>query len=602
MLSPVKDFVSYIKLFKHYLGSRIYLIIFFSLFAALSEGFGILMLLPLLGSLDGSLPKNGFESEFNDAIYNLINFLGFSSSTSSIIILITSAFVFKGIVTFFALGFNAHLIGELLRELKARLYDHYTLMSYKYFSSKDAGHFTNLINEQPIKALEAFRQVTAFAGHLVNAIVLMALAFLMTWIFGLMALAVGIALLTIFMLLNSYVRKLSRITASENGNLSRWLIQFIHGFKYLTSTSQTHLLRSNIINSINLLTKNQVNSGIASAFTQAVREPIAVVFIMSIVYFQINVLNQQVEPILVSIVLFYRALNAMLGIQSGFQGTFQHIGSMELVHNEFTQQKDNQVLKGSVDLGKISKGVEFKNVSFTYNNVNQSVIDEISVEFPLRKSIAIVGKSGSGKSTLVDLISLMHEPHKGQIYINGINSDKINKSSWRSKIGYVSQETVIFDDTIANNISMWRGDYRQDSDLKETIHEAARQANIFDFIQSLPDGFESQVGDRGILLSGGQRQRLFIARELFRKPALLILDEATSSLDSTSEQQIQKSIESLRGQISIIIIAHRLSTIRNVDVIHLLEGGKIIESGSFESLIKNQDSSFSKHAALQSLR
>ena len=171
----------------------------------------------------------------------------------------------------------------------------------------------------------------------------------------------------------------------------------------------------------------------------------------------------------------------------------------------------------------------------------------------------------------------------------------------RNQIGYVSQDTLIFDDTISNNISMWGGDMSKDLKLRTRIENAAKKANILDFINSLPDGFNTKVGDRGVLLSGGQKQRIFIARELFRQPKILILDEATSSLDSESEKSIQESIESLKGEITVVIIAHRLSTIKNVDKIYLLENGKIVESGKYSELKNNINSKFSKLVNLQIL-
>ena len=601
MLSPIKDLFRYIKLFQSYLGLRIYLIFVLSLVAAISEGFGILMLFPLLETLDGAQQFSENEDSLSNLLFDIIRFLGLSESTTGVLVLITIAFVFKGLITFCALGFNAYLIGDLLKQLKGSLFDKYSQMSYGYYSSRDTGHFTNLINEQPTKALDAFRQLTIFSGQLIYTIVLMSLAFFLTWVFGLMALSVGFLLLFIFMNLNSYVRKLSRVNAKENGILTRWLIQMLQAFKYLTATNQTVLLRKNIINSIAKLTATQVKAGIAAAFTQSVREPIAVVFIVFIVFAQILIMQEKIEPILVSIVLFYRALNATLGVQSGFQGTFQHIGSMEMVHNEFTHQDKNQSIDGKTLIEKFSGSIEFNNVSFKYSGSRSNVINDLTMNFPVKKSIAIVGESGAGKSTLADLITLMHMPTNGSIYIDGIPSFQIKKSSWRDQIGYVSQETVIFDDTIANNICMWKGNSEKDNEIMEELRLAAKKANILDFIESQPEGFQSLVGDRGVLLSGGQKQRLFIARELFRNPSLLIMDEATSALDSASEKEIQKSIESLKGEITLILIAHRLSTIKNVDLIYVLSDGRILESGTYKELMKNEDSTFRKLAVLQTL-
>ena len=159
----------------------------------------------------------------------------------------------------------------------------------------------------------------------------------------------------------------------------------------------------------------------------------------------------------------------------------------------------------------------------------------------------------------------------------------------------------MFDDSIANNICMWKGDPNRDQALMQRVREAARQAHIAHFIEELPQGYATLVGDRGVRLSGGQRQRLFIARELFRKPNLLILDEATSALDTESERYIQQSIDALRGQITVVMIAHRLSTIRNVDHVFVFDKGRLIEEGSYDRLRDAEDSRFGRLVAMQSL-
>ena len=199
---------------------------------------------------------------------------------------------------------------------------------------------------------------------------------------------------------------------------------------------------------------------------------------------------------MVSVALFYRALNSILAVQSSFQATFQHIGSMELVHTEFKKPKANQFSDGEVSIGKFSKEISLKNLSFSYKE-NSKGVNSISLNIPAKSSIAFIGESGSGKTTLADIITLTHKYNSGNMYIDGISANKIKKSSWSSQIGYVSQETLIFDDTIANNISMWKDDI-QDADVLKKIRDAADQANILDFIDTLEDGFNTKVGDREV--------------------------------------------------------------------------------------------------------
>ena len=599
MFTPILDIFRYVRIYQIYLGIRMYFIYVLGIMASVLEGIGILMLLPLLQSMDNGENFDKSDSGLNEFLYSLINFLGFSDSMRSILFLISLAFIFKGIMTFFANGLTATLMGQLLREIKINLFDLYSKMSYGYFCSKNTGDLINLINEQPTKALEAFRQLAWLGSHFLNTVVLMTLAFLMTYSFGLMALGFGVLILVLFLKMNSYVQNLSRISAQENGTLTKWLIQSIHGFKYLISTNQMDQLKIYINRSISILTSTQRKSGVAGAFTQSVREPIAVVFIMLIVYVQLFIFNLRLEPILVSIVLFYRALNSTLAVQSAFQTTFQNIGSMELVHEEFLNQKKHQIKNGDKMIESFKKEILLNNVSFNYEN-SLDGINGISIKIPSKSTIAIVGKSGSGKTTLVDLITLTHKNQNGAILIDGVSTNYINKSSWRNQIGYVSQDTIIFDDTIANNITMWKDDANKEN-IKDKIRKVAQQANILEFIDSLKAGFDTVVGDRGILLSGGQKQRIFIARELFRNPNILILDEATSALDSESEKNIQDSIESLKGKITVIIIAHRLSTIKKVDNIYLLDKGKNKKKGSYEYLKNDNNSKFNEIVELQLL-
>ena len=203
--------------------------------------------------------------------------------------------------------------------------------------------------------------------------------------------------------------------------------------------------------------------------------------------------------------------------------------------------------------------------------------------------LALQGELGAGKTTLADLILRLFLPSSGEILLDGKNIQNIKLDSWRKNIGYVAQDIFLKNDTIENNIRFY------DPDIPEAdIVDAAKMAQCSDFINALPKGFKSKVGERGALLSGGQRQRIALARTIARRPQLLILDEATSSIDNQSEILIKKAIETLRGKMTIIIIAHRLSTIMDADKLFYLEKGRVIEEGSPRQLLSDPDSHFSK--------
>ena len=234
------------------------------------------------------------------------------------------------------------------------------------------------------------------------------------------------------------------------------------------------------------------------------------------------------------------------------------------------------------------KEFSFEGVDFSYNE-NSRVLDHIDFAVKKGEFAGIIGPSGVGKTTIVDLVLRLFNPLSGKISLDGKYVSTISMEEWRKNIGYVSQDIFLMNDTVFNNIKFY-----DKSITDEKAEEAAKMANIYDFIMELPEKFNTIVGERGLLLSGGQRQRLIIARVLAREPQLLILDEATSALDNESEIKIQKVIENLKGKITVIVVAHRLSTLMNSDVIFSLRDGKIAESGSPQELLKDKDSYFYK--------
>jgi ATP-binding cassette subfamily B protein len=249
---------------------------------------------------------------------------------------------------------------------------------------------------------------------------------------------------------------------------------------------------------------------------------------------------------------------------------------------------------GSLVFNRIDDGIEYKGVSFSYPGHNP-VLNDINITIKKGKVTAIVGESGSGKSTLIDLLIGFYEPDKGEILADKKPLQEFDIYSFRHHIGYVPQDTVLFNDTVKNNL-LWSN---KKATEKEII-EVCKLANADEFIMNLSDGYDTVVGERGVKLSGGERQRIALARALLRKPALLILDEATSALDSRSELLIKSAIENIAHKTTLVVIAHRLSTIVNADLIYVLQKGRIIEQGNYHSLIKS-NSAFEQVAKMQRL-
>jgi len=576
-----------------------YLIFVLAIATALTQGFGITLLLPLLrASQSGGSPEDMGTVE--QMLQSVLGWMGIADSMVGILVFIAIVFLGKGGLQFARGAYQGYLQAQLLRELKTQLFDAYSGMDYQYYVKQNAGHFINVINQQVDRFFDSFNSFVGFLTKGFSVLCYFAFAFAITWRFAGLVLGVGIIILFLFKYLNAYVRGLSRRYSEEMSHLNKLLVQSLQSFKYIVSTNQVSHLRSGIVNSVNDLTGYIYRQRIAKAFTGACKEPISVLLIVSIIVIQVSIFEESATPIFVALLLFHRGMQGVLGMQGTWQGTMNKIGSLEMVNDEMVSVLGNQEDRKGESIGPLSEGVDFQGVYYSYNSEEYTLRD-ININIPANETIALVGESGAGKSTLVDLLTLMLKPSRGTILIDRIPHEEIAIKSWRSQIGYVSQETVVFDDTVANNISLWRGDIEEDPALREEIYDAARRAHADHFIRDLPNGYQTLVGDQGIRLSGGQRQRLFIARELFKQPNLLLLDEATSDLDTASEQHIQNSIDALKGEVTVVIIAHRLSTIKNADQIYVIEEGSVSEKGSYQDLRSYEDGVFRSMVKMQSL-
>jgi ABC-type multidrug transport system fused ATPase/permease subunit len=263
------------------------------------------------------------------------------------------------------------------------------------------------------------------------------------------------------------------------------------------------------------------------------------------------------------------------GLTMGIIGALPNCETIYSIQNaQITHLKD-----GKKELSSFQSDITFDRVSFAYKGRSQT-INDISVTFQRGKTTAIVGRSGTGKTTLINLLLRLFDVDRGEIRIDGIDLKRYKLSSWLDQVGCVSQDTFILNDTVANNIT-----FGSDGYSREQVIEAARYADAHSFISELPDGYDTLVGDRGMRLSGGQAQRLAVARAMIRQPEVLIFDEATNNLDSISEAAVQKAIDEIARDHTVIIIAHRLSTVIDADKIIVLENGQVMEEGTHRELM-----------------
>ncbi|HZI99918.1 MAG TPA: ABC transporter ATP-binding protein [Gemmatimonadaceae bacterium] len=303
-----------------------------------------------------------------------------------------------------------------------------------------------------------------------------------------------------------------------------------------------------------------------------------------ILYLAVGVFHLPTAAILLLLFIFSRLVPRIVTLQQTFQEILSVTPALDTIE-DLTIECERAPEKTSATQNpvEIEKAIELQNVSFSYTGSSPQ-LHEVSLELPAGKTSAIVGASGAGKTTIADVLLGLIPPDSGSVTVDGTKLDESHLVSWREQIGYVAQDTFLFNDTVRFNLD-WAAPGASEEEMQAALASAAA-----DFVSRLPNGIDTVIGERGMRLSGGERQRLGLARALLRHPRVLILDEATSSLDSENEDRIFDAIQRLHGEMTIVIITHRLATIRNADVIHVLDGGLITDSGTWEALTDKEAS------------
>jgi ABC-type multidrug transport system fused ATPase/permease subunit len=502
----------------------------------------------------------------------------------------------KGLAVYATLSYkvrtNLYFISKLRVQL-TRLLTHY---SYKSFVTADLGHLQNSMTGEIARVASAYKSYSECIQQIVMVLVYLAFVFFANWQFALLMCFGGILSNVLFRRFFSKTKKESIGLTMNQSRFQGLILQYMSNFKYLKTTGNLERYGEKLQKSIYDIEKNNTSIGMLSARATAMREPFMIGIVCSVIFIQVYFIEGGIGTIFVSLMFFYRALSSLMVLQTHYNTYLANSGSLDNITSFEKELKENAEKDGTVPVQCFSEAITLKSINFGYNP-EQLILKDISLSIKKNTTIAFVGESGSGKTTLVNLISGLLQPNSGNIQLDTIDFKLMQRSSYQEMIGYITQEPVIFNDTIFNNVTLWDAPTPEN---KLRFAEALQKASIENFVAELPLREESVLGNHGVNLSGGQRQRISIARELYKRLEILILDEATSALDSETEKEIKDNIDQLSGKYTILIIAHRLSTIRHVDKIVLMDKGKITAMGTFDELVQQNDK-FSKMVALQEL-
>ena len=468
---------------------------------------------------------------------------------------------------------------ELIKKLREDLLEDIVLLKYNFFTTRDAGNIQNTLTSEVERIQLAYMYYFQSFEQGMLILVYVGFAFTIDPFFAIIVSVGGVVTNIFYKTLYKITKQTSNEFTDDNNKFQGEIIELVSNYKYLKATGLINNFKYFIYDSIKKIELKRKKIGLINALLTALREPILMLVVVSVIIIQIKVLEGKLGPILVALLFFYRALNSLTTLQNYWN---RFLGVSGSINNQKTFEEDvylNKELNIASNYTGFKKEIYLSNISFSYEKTR--IISNLNLKISKNEVIAFVGESGSGKTTIVNLICGLLDNFQGEILFDKININSIDKNSLRKKIGYITQEPVIFTDTIFNNVTFWS---KKNEHTLKKFSKVIDQVDLRDLINDLPEKEDTLLGINGAKLSGGQKQRISIAREIYKDIEILIMDEATSAIDNQTEKSIKDSISNLIGGITIIMIAHRLSTIDIADKIFLIEKGKIKYEGNFENL------------------
>jgi len=496
------------------------------------------------------------------------------------------AFTVKGLSLYFARTTVITVGGEICKKLQFEMASNILISDTHTLESKHSGKYIShfLYDVSLIQNLVSIGVLNIMKDSL-TLIVLVSLMFYQNWKLACFAIIMMPLAAFVAKSLGKRMGKVTTESAQLSGKLSTFLSEMIKGSRMIKIYQQENFESDRSKKILKLLWEKQIKIGFVLFRATPIMEILTGIMIAGFIYYTgIMVAAGEIEinnffSFLTAMMLAYQPIRSLATINMAI---YQGAAAAERVFGVIDTETNIKEVEGLPNLDIQKSNIEFKNIAFSYPKTDEAAIKDINISIDGGSTAALVGHSGAGKSTIINLIPRFYDPGEGEIKIDGQNISKVSLFSLRKQISLVSQDIILFDDTVRSNIA-----YANLSATDEQIKDACDFAAATDFIENLPNGYETIIGENGIKLSGGQKQRISIARAILKDAPIILLDEATSSLDADSEEKVQNAIMNLTKNKTTLVIAHRLSTIIKADKIIVLNKGKIVSTGSHSELLKN---------------
>ena len=564
---------------------------------SLSEGVGFALLLPTLEVAGFNLTGQGEAGRYAAIVSNAFVAVGLCPT---LILLLGIFVILVGARTLLGQMQNVETYAvqqEVEHHLRRRLYRAIADANWLFVCRSRASDFTHALTSEIERIGIATNTALVLTGEVVIGMLYMAIAFALSAGMTTLVLISGALLAFAFRGRTRAIENQGEEVSATNKSLYAASMEHLQSLK----AAKTYGAEARNFSIFSALSADVARANVDSSRQQATAatwfELGSVVILAVVLLVSIQILAVPPASILILLLLFARVMPRIMSGQRHYRSFVNALPSFaNLMNIEARCAAAAEPAAHPHDRLSLTRELAADGVSFTYSEGRVPAVKDLSLVIPAGKIVALVGPSGAGKSTIADILMGLVAPDSGTLRLDGRALKPEGVRGWRDQIGYVAPDTFLFHDTIRANLKWARPDAGEDEMLA-----ALRQASAFDFVAALSDGLDTIVGDRGILLSQGERQRLALARAFLRRPSMLILDEATNSLDSENEARVLDAIESRRGELTVVLIAHRLSTIRWADLIYVIEGGKVVESGNWSSLSALRDGRFRALWEAQSL-
>lgn len=565
---------------------RILAIIIFGFLSGLSQSLGIAVVIPLFFLMTGE--SSGDDNIISNIITGAFTTLNIPITPILLLSLIVTLFIFKAIIILITRYMTSKVVADFERRVRTDILQKTLRSRWQYIIHQKIGYLESIITTDVEKSGNVFNVLANAILNITSFLMYASVAFSISTPITLATILIGIIIFLIIKPIFYKMRQMFKEVTKINKDVNHHIAENLLGMK----TIKSYAVEKNILDKARRLFDRLGEIKTQTSFyrqsTIAFIEPMGFIVIAIIFVFSYKSPTFHIASFAVVMYLVQRMFVFIESVQGHLQSLNEFVPYLRAIRDYRNQTRDNAEESIGDRFATFNKEISFNKVSFGYDH-SLDILSEISFSIKKGEMLGIVGRSGEGKTTIVDLLLRLLVPSSGNITADGYDINTFSTNSWRRELGYVPQDMFLINDTVENNIAFY-----DNKITEEDIVQAAKMANIYDTIDNLPDKFKTTIGERGLKLSGGQRQRIALARALAKKPQVLVLDEATSSIDSESEQLIKKAINNLKGNVTTIIIAHRMSTIVDADNVIVLNRGKIIEHGNPKNLSLDEKTHFSK--------